>query len=85
MHKLSKAEVMREVKDYIYITLGLIRDVYKRQSYSCSTVPKWWWLHCPQNTASLGSYVERVVHRQCLQMCIRDSLWGQSVINQYFG
>ena len=24
MHKLSKAEVMREVKDYIYITLGLI-------------------------------------------------------------
>lgn len=24
MHKLTKAEVMREVKDYIYITLGLI-------------------------------------------------------------
>ena len=32
MHKLSKAEVMREVKDYIYITLGLI-------SYSLG------WLH----------------------------------------
>ena len=26
MHKLSKAEVMREVKDYIYITLGLISN-----------------------------------------------------------
>ena len=24
MHKLTKAEIMREVKDYIYITLGLI-------------------------------------------------------------
>ena len=36
MHKLTKAEIMREVKDYIYITLGLISyslDVYKRQAY----------------------------------------------------
>ena len=24
MHKLAKAGIMREVKDYIYITLGLI-------------------------------------------------------------
>lgn len=24
MHKLAKAEIMREVKDYVYITLGLI-------------------------------------------------------------